>query len=261
MFREPLSVVTVSQGYGDFLRVTAPLNRGLFDRWVVVTSPADELTQEVCRKFNLRCVVTADGTRDGEFGKGRLIERGLQHLPAEGWVMHLDADIVLPRSFRHDLERAHLDQSCIHGFDRVMVKGWDQWERLKVSGWLDNPSPWHPHGVEWPKGFEVGARWAGGDGWVPIGFAQLWHRNGGGEEWRGARVKSYPSGHGNACREDVQHGLQFDRRKRVLIPEVICVHLESEPCKTGTNWRGRKTKPFEPPSGRPGGGGDGGVGY
>ena len=45
-----IEAVTVCVNYGDFLAVTAEWNRHLFDQWVVVTTPDDELTREVCRK-------------------------------------------------------------------------------------------------------------------------------------------------------------------------------------------------------------------
>lgn len=40
---------------------------------------------------------------------------------------------------------------------------------------------------------------------------------------------------------------QWPRRNRVLLPDVVVYHLDSEPThKIGTNWRGRKSRPFGP---------------
>ena len=50
----------------------------------------------------------------------------------------------------------------------------------------------------------------------------------------------------DATHDDVAHAIQWARRDRVLIPELIVAHLESEPAKLGANWDGRKTKPFGP---------------
>lgn len=246
MFRDPLSVVTVSIGCGDFLAESAKYNRQFFDKWVIVTDPTDEETRDVARKYRLTCITTEDHKRDGDFSKGRLVERGLQHLPAEGWIMHLDSDIVLPSTFRHDLELAHLEPDCIYGCDRFMVKDYKSWQRLLETGWQTGKFYGHPHALCPPPGFEIGARWVGTDGWCPIGFIQIWNRMSGEEEWKGARVKSYPLGHGKACRTDTQMALYFDRRKRVFLPELYVAHLESEPAPTGANWKGRKTKRFGP---------------
>lgn len=242
-----ISAVTVCVGYGDFLRESVAWNRHHFDKWVIVTSPDDTETREVCRQNRLTCLVTKDHERDGTFSKGRAIERGLQQLPADDWILHIDADVVLPLSFHDDITRAHLDPAMVYGADRIMVRSWAEWQAFQKTGWLQRTTgDWSPHAVAVPPGFSIGARWVGPDGFAPIGFLQLWHRVEGGEEWRGVRTKPYPSGHGSACREDVQFGLLWDRRQRVLIPELFVVHLESEPAATGTNWKGRTTRRFGP---------------
>ena len=239
-----LEAVTVCIGYADFLAQAVPYNRPLFARWIVATSPDDHATREVCRRYNLQTILTNDHTHGGEFAKGRVVERALQHLSADGWRMHLDADIVLPRNTRHMLDIAGLQEDCIYGADRVMVKSWEQWQAVRASGYLDDQHDYHCR-IRFPAGIELGTRWAHPvQGWCPIGWMQLWHSSQ--DEWNGVRVKPYPLHHGNACRTDVQHSLQWDRAKRVLLPEIIAVHLESEACAKGTNWNGRKTKPFGP---------------
>ncbi len=59
-------------------------------------------------------------------------------------------------------------------------------------------------------------------------------------------MRRYPLHHGDAARTDVQFALQWDRRHRQLLPEVIVLHLESEPAEQGANWKGRTTRPFGP---------------
>lgn len=237
-----LEAVTVCIGYADFLAVTAAHNVGLFNDWVVVTLESDKDTREVCRKHSIRTLLVGDYSVDGGFNKGRLVERGLQHLSANAWRLHLDADIVCPPNLHHLIDAADPDVSNIYGADRVMVRDAAGWDRLKKSGWLTHS---HHCCVPPPKGFEIGARWAHHEsGYVPIGFFQLWHSHA--DLWRGARVRPYPVNHNDACRSDVQHALQWDRRRRQLLPELLVVHLESESCANGTNWKGRRTKPFIP---------------
>jgi hypothetical protein len=151
----------------------------------------------------------------------------------------------LPLFSRRALELASLDRSFVYGCDRLMVRGWDQWCRLKSSGWMMGGN-WQVNYLPFPGGLDVGARWASPQGgWVPIGFFQLWHADE--EEWRGARARPYPTRHGKACRSDVQFGLKWDRAKRALLPELVVAHLESEAnAATGANWEGRTTKPFGP---------------
>jgi hypothetical protein len=236
-----IEALTVCIGYGDFLAVTAEHNAGLFDDWVIVTCESDIHTREVCRRHSLRTLLSDDHVRDGgKFNKGRLIERGLQHLSAGGWRLHLDADIVLPARFKHHLRAAQLDPQSIYGCDRVMVRSHEDWIRLRQSRWLTHD---YHCCVNPPPGFQIGTRWCHHDsGYVPIGFFQLWHSDA--DLWRGARIRPYPQRHNDACRTDVQHALQWDRSRRHLIPELFVVHLESEPARNGANWCGRTTSPF-----------------
>lgn len=247
-----LEAVTVCVGYADFLEAVVPFNAGLFERWIIVTEPADKETREVCRRFNLECVLSDDGKRHGSgtstnppFNKGRLIERGLQHTSAEGWRLHIDADIALPYRFRQMLEISDLQEDMFYGIDRVMVCGYENWQKLIQSNYLQGGQYDYHYRMRFPKGCEIGTRWVHPQmGYVPIGFFQLWHSSQ--DEWKGIRVKPYPVHHGNACRTDVRQGLRWDRHKRAIIPEVIGVHLESEVSALGANWCGRTTKPFGP---------------
>ncbi len=241
-----IEAVSVCVDYGDILAHVAPWNLAALDRWVVVTTPDDERTREVCRRFSIETLLSREHRRDAsEFAKGRMVEAGLRQLGNDAWHLHLDADIVLPRMTRRILESAHLDEEKVYGADRVMVRSWEGWMKLLGSGWLDYHADYHCR-VNFPPGYEVGTRWADPQmGYVPIGFFQLAHASS--IEYRGVRQKAYPARHGDACRTDVQYGLNWDRRDRVLLPELIVAHLESEPARLGANWKGRKTKPFGPP--------------
>jgi hypothetical protein len=241
--QERLEAVTVSVGYADILKHTIEFNKHHFDKWVIATSPEDKDTQKLARLHNLTLLVTDDAKRDGSFSKGRVVERALQHLSANTWVLHLDGDIVLPADFRKWMQNAHLDPQKIYGADRVMIHSCEEWKKLKDSGWLWGATKNHPHEIKFPSGFGLASRWGNEDGYVPSGYFQLWHRIHGGEEDGGARLKPYPMGHGTAAREDIQHGLKWDRRHRQLIPEIVVVHLESE-ARPRSNWHGRTQLPF-----------------
>lgn len=235
-----LEAVTICVGYSDFLRETARINASYFDRWVIVTSKGDADTAKVCRDFNLPCLVTDDFGRGGDFNKGRGIQRGLNSISCADWVLHLDADIVLPPHFRQALAAAHLDQSKIYGCDRQMVVGRESWDRICESGYQQAAAHCYvqPH-----EKYPVGTRWVSPrDGYVPIGFFQLFH--GSAMIRKGIHLRPYPAHHSDAARSDVQFGLQWDRRSRELLPEIVVWHLESEPAAVGTNWKGRKTKSF-----------------
>jgi hypothetical protein len=246
-----LEAVTVCIDYADFLKEVIPYNIVHFDRWVIVTTKDDAETRELCRKWSLPVILTEEVYRDeDEFNKGRAIIRAIDHLANKGWVLHLDADMALPSHTRWALkEMSHLDKSYIYGVDRVMVKGWDQWQKLKHSNYLNHQFDYHCR-INFPAGYGVGARWASREyGYCPVGAFQLWH--GDTDLYKGVHGNIYPHRHNDAARADIQHTLYWDRRKRSLIPEVIAAHLESEQnSKLGTNWKGRVSKRFEAPKGK-----------
>ena len=233
-----IEAVIVCQNYGDFLAHTLPENINHFDRLVVVTHPDDKETIDVCNRFSVDCVKTTEMHSDGDkFNKGRCINLGLGHLRGMDWILHLDADIVLPHRFRDMLHRTKLDKNNIYGADRMNVYGHDHWVENKHK-----LIPHYSNGyfVEPKKEFPMGARIIHHElGYTPIGYFQLWHKSLG---------RRYPINQGNAEHTDVLFAVQWPRANRILLPEVVVCHLESEagPQEMGKNWDGRTTRRFGP---------------
>lgn len=228
-----IEAVVVCKDYSDFLAETLPANLSQLDRVVVVTHPDDWGTRNLCNRYGVDCVDTTVMHEDGDaFNKGRAINLGLSHLRHDGWLLHMDADIALPPRFKDVLARAKLDEKHLYGADRVNVVGFDAWQKLKAE----------PHQFQWrylvtPPG-PVGSRLLHMEyGYCPIGYFQLW--------WSGAK-RQYPIVAGSAEHGDVLFAVQWPRDRRILLPELFVYHLESEVAAMGTNWKGRKTKPFTP---------------
>lgn len=233
-----LEAVIVCKDYGDYLAHTLPENLQHFDECIVVTHPDDWETKNVCAKNSVECIVTTDFHKFGHrFNKGRAINLGLGHCSYDGNLIHMDADIVLPHRFRNMLHRAELNDQCIYGADRVNVLGYDKWLALKANGLVPHYNQkWF---VEPPKGHPQGARIMHMQlGWTPIGYFQLWHSS---EKHR------YAYNQGDAEHSDVLFAAQWPREKRVLLPEVIVYHLESDDKQImGRNWKGRTSPRFGP---------------
>ena len=240
-----IEAVTVCVDCADFLTAVIPYNISMFHRWIIVTRDRDTETRELCRKHGLECITTEEGHKTGDFNKGRMISKALHNTSYDSWRLHIDSDIALPCNFLKSLKMAQLQENKIYGCDRVMIKSYEAWKKFEASGYLDGRSFKDSHTSVFPGGIEIGARWTGVHvGYVPIGFFQLWHASQ--DEWRGVKHRTYPDSHNTAARADVQFGCLWDRAHRELLPELIVAHLESEPCKVGTNWNGRKTKRFGP---------------
>jgi hypothetical protein len=231
-----IEAVCTCVNYGDFLAATLPTNRYQFDRMVVVTAPEDTATQRVCEFNNVQVVLTDSfNTRWGEFCKGCGINDGLEELGLGDWVVHLDADIVLPPLTKQLIEQANLDKSMIYGADRHILDE-PAWQRHQAMPRLQQEDNVYVHVDQYPLGTRIATSQYGG--YLPIGFFQLWNAGASG-------VKRYPDQHTDAGRTDMLFAAQWPRAKRALLPELVVYHLESEPgAMQGANWAGRKTKPF-----------------
>ena len=228
-----LEAVTVCLEYSDFLGETLPHNVRHFDHYLVVTREDDRPTRELCRQLGVECRTTDLMHHDGDgFAKARAIDYGLAYLRRDDWVVHLDADVWLPPMTRQWIAWARPDPDCIYGIDRCNCTSWSAWRAF-----IDRPVRQHHqhrhHCLTMPPPFPMGARIAiqAYGGYVPIGFFQMW--NGGQHPER-----RYPLQQGSAEHTDVLHAIQWPAGRRRILPEVIAVHLESEPAPMGANWNG-----------------------
>jgi len=239
-----IEAVITCVDYADFLAETLPHNRTLFDKLVVVTAPEDKTTQRICEYWHVECVKTdAFRSRWGEFCKGAAINEGLARLSRQEWLVHMDADILLPPLARSLMEAANLDRSFIYGVDRHMIRGYGPWRKFMSLPGLQQENGIFVHTAHFPIGVRVVPKLYGG--WLPIGFFQMWHASSG-------RLH-YPDSHTDAGRTDMLFASQWPRGRRALIPEIIAYHLESETdSPMGANWNGRRTRRFSSESGDPG---------
>lgn len=234
-----IEAVTVCVNYSDFLAYTLPLNKQHFDHWVIITTKEDRETQRLCRHHNVECLVTDRFTEDGStFNKAKGINEGLIYQSSRDWMVHIDADIVLPPTFRQMIEKSVLDKKAIYGIDRLMCPNFEEWTRH-----MQKPRPIYDSWIYIHlDAFPIAARVAdyNGEGYSPIGYFQLWHP-------QTSRNMLYPEQHDGADRTDMMFAKKWSREYRRLIPEIIAIHLDSENAtvvETGKNWQGRKTIPF-----------------
>jgi hypothetical protein len=231
-----IEAVTVCINYADFLEQAIPHNLPHLDRWVIVTTPNDGRTIGLCKKWSISHVETnvLDEHPEDKFNKGRAINVGLSHLRQGDWLLHLDADTVLPERCKDMLTRARLDPVCLYGADRVDCKSPDLWQNHQATA----PPQWRHHYLLTPPQMPLSARLVHWDhGYCPIGYFQLWHSS---------QQKIYPATTGTSEHSDVMFAIQWPRAKRVLLPEVVCVHLSTAD-NMGANWKGRTSKQWSRP--------------
>lgn len=234
-----IEAVIVCVDYADFLAYTLPQTKLHVDHIVVVTTPSDKLTQQICKHHNIECIKTNSFYDSGDkFNKAKGINEGLNYLSKRDWVIHMDADIYLPPMTKDILLKKELDKKKIYGADRLMCPDYDSWVE-----YLKNPRMIHDNWIfVHLNAFPIASRVAdyNGDGYSPIGYFQLWHPNESG-------IRLYPETHGAADRTDMLFAKKWDKSSRELLAELIVIHLDSEDAtvkEMGKNWSGRKTQPF-----------------
>lgn len=240
-----LQAITVCVNYSDFLEHTLRTNAHQFDRWVVVTDLDDDRTREICQGYpSVLCISTHAFYKDGaRFNKFAGMNRAIQYIDSDAWLLYIDGDIVLQPETSRILSELKLDPTCIYGIDRLNCVGFLKWKEFSIGGkglvvdnWLLAPDRFS---------FKPGSRLVhyygheNGDGkfagWGPIGFFQLVHAS---------YFPGYPMDSDGADRCDLLFAHKYPRHKRHLIPELLVIHLESKFASKGVNWFGRISLPF-----------------
>lgn len=231
-----IEVVIICVDFADILAWTLPFNRNQFDGMVVVTAPHDQRTKDLCEHYHIRCVVTDVFYKGGKaFDKAAGINEGMKVLSKRGWIAHMDADILLPPRAKEMIDRSQPNTDFIYGIDRMDVPSFRDFVNF-----VSNPElQYYKQAFLHANAFKKGARLIREQGYVPIGFFQLWHPKGSG-------IDSYCTEHDiYNNHSDVNHAEQWPRNKRGFIPEIVALHLMSENDGHGNNWQGRKSKPFK----------------
>jgi hypothetical protein len=102
-----LEAITISINYSDYLDVVLQSNKGMFDKWIIVTHSKDINTIDVCKKHSAEyifCDEILDSSDDKYFRKGLGYNKAIELLDKDGWIVHIDSDVVLPRNFNERLD-------------------------------------------------------------------------------------------------------------------------------------------------------------
>jgi len=211
-----ITAITTCVYYDDYLSISLPLNRHLFDDYFIITSNEDNKTQEIAKQNNCKVVVTdAFKYKKASFNKGKAINAALSEI-STGWICHIDADIVVDTT----IIPTHYDQKTLYGCVRYMCPRITAWKARNIETW------------ETYKGklFIVDNKKI--KQWLPLGFFQLWHSS---------TNNKYPEHCLTAAVSDVIFSLQWSQR--VCLDDIKALHLPVRgTAPEGANWRGRTTK-------------------
>lgn len=135
-FVPPIRGIVVCVNYDDLLAITLHRNMRHLTECVVVTSPTDQKTKDVCRDIpGVRVYETDAFYRFGaKFNKGLAMEEGFDILGREGWILIWDADTLLPDDISYNYQPGNLYNA--HRLILSNPKNWTpeyDWNRAPLS--------------------------------------------------------------------------------------------------------------------------------
>ena len=207
--KKKLDVIIVSVDYNDFLILTLEHNKKIFDNITVVTTHDDMMCQNICRKYNTRCITTdIFYENDYKFNKGAAINKAIESLNNPELILLLDADTIVTSPI--NLEE--IEDDVLYTSDRWICYNYFQYER-----WQKNEISV----VNLPK-YEKDNNY---------GFFQLFScKNPFGIEW-------YPSDLENSSHPDLKFSSLFPTKKTI---KSDIIHLGD----VKKNWDGRTSEKF-----------------
>lgn len=254
-----LDGIVCCTNYDDYLSFTLKENIKHFDSFVVVTDEEDIATQSIIREEGAICVIRSSKEPfDANGTKGAAINEGLSRLKEPQWLIHMDADIILPDTFRQNLEASELSIDKLYWVERKQPEIEQQLvdyfsNKETISSWAGTKPAGSPD------------RWSG-----PYGYFQLFHAKakalepfptiypdeGTSQEWLLLAEKGVDFSWSENkkvvanCTDGVFNQRWDKNLKQKLDNRFTVLHLPHGPSRV--NWSGRKSARFSFPGSPPG---------
>lgn len=223
-----IECVSVCVNYSDFLEYSLPRNKKQVDSIIIVTTETDTDTQKVCNDNGVKFITTDKFFEGGaQFNKGKGINVGFSALNKSDWLLHIDADMILPEDFAQKIKAKNLDVNIIYGAGRFLCPTYESWEKYVKARKRRRPK-WHYQGRSIN---------------IAMGFFQLFNA-------KSATLTAeagpwYPEEFGHAGRSDRIFRRKFGPNWK-KIDDIVPIHIESQQGALGMNWKGRATPKFGP---------------
>lgn len=129
-----IKAITVCVNYDDILDVTIDRMVSNVDQLVVVTSTSDKKTKLLCKNKEKVKLLQTDSfySKGAKFRKGLAIEEGFDFIGRNGWILVIDADILLPEK----MPLPAVEVGKIYSpYRRVLPRLEDAKDYMDVSSW------------------------------------------------------------------------------------------------------------------------------
>tara|TARA_Y100000114_G_scaffold116349_1_gene110612 strand:- start:193 stop:978 length:786 start_codon:yes stop_codon:yes gene_type:complete len=239
-----IHAITVCVNYSHLLKYTIISNKHFFKRWVIVTHETDLDTIKLCKKHNLEYIFSKS-LYNRTFFKSGAINEAIDYLGDVDWILHIDADIVLPQNFpyifREDIHgkplirgtylnwpegkgklytthkfrryvKNSIQEPVLYCMGRVNVDEGEDLETLNIQKYFDQEDKI----VQAHKGY---------------GYFQLWNNSFLNLFYANNLVEIYPTHSRNAGADDWIFAKMFTK---IVSLDTYCVHLSPEEI----NWNG-----------------------
>ena len=179
-----IEAVTVCVDYSQYLAKVIS-NKDKLDRWVIVTHKSDTATIKLCVDNGIEFICSKKIFKDANFAKGKAINEGLSLLNKKDWILHLDADQLLPENFREVVTRECTSKRKLYGAYRYTESG-RKFPPTKIISQVKDR-----HGKNQRKIRLL---------YIPIGYFQLWHSS---------KYKTYMATSSNSLGDDYRFILRW----------------------------------------------------
>lgn len=130
--RPKVELVLTCVDFSDFLEITLPENKDLFDNVIVVTSLEDGETEKLCNQYQVNCIKTSiftDNNASFNMGGGR--NEGLKNLKFNEWVVIADTDIIFPKNLHEIIPWEFMNKEILYGGSRRFIWTYQDYLDLK----------------------------------------------------------------------------------------------------------------------------------
>jgi GTP:adenosylcobinamide-phosphate guanylyltransferase len=122
---QKLDIIIVSVKYNDFLILTLKENSKIFSNITVISSPDDFLCHKICEKFEVKCLITDVMYQNGNsFNKGKAINEGIKSIQNPGFILILDADIIVS----NPINLKSLDKDIMYSTGRWITTTYEEYK-------------------------------------------------------------------------------------------------------------------------------------
>jgi len=132
------------------LDYTLGKNLDQIDEFIIATDYQSPEVEKICQKYSIKFIKTNKFyENNAQFDRGKVVSSILKNIKS-GWILHMDADILLPKDFKQKINTINFNKSKLYGARRIMFS-----DLTKTKKWFyanENPedlSDHIPYGYCW----------------------------------------------------------------------------------------------------------------